>query len=150
MTDAEDQERQPARNPLVERSPIILGAVGAVVAVVCLFGLSWQLLVVGQSALAWIQLGIAGMALAAVGRGAPNVRAIIVAVVAVGGFAFWIIAPEQIGALPVWAYLVTAAADLALGLAAPRVDPSRSRSVLIAAAGVVVFTAVSSASRFGA
>jgi hypothetical protein len=130
----------PPRNPLVERAPIIVGAIGAVVAIVSILGLSFQLFTIAQTALAWIQLAIGSIALLAIRRGGPNVRTIIVAVVAVGAFAFWTVGPPQIGSLPLYAYIVTAVVDLALGLATPRLDPSRGRGVLIACGGAIIFT----------
>ncbi|OJX65762.1 MAG: hypothetical protein BGO95_04835 [Micrococcales bacterium 73-13] len=149
MSDATEQGEDRARNPFVERAAIILGAAGAVVALITLVGLSWQLLAIAQSALAWIHLGIAALALTGMGRGRPNVRAIVVAVIAAAVYVFWIIAPEAIGALPIYAYLLTAALAVALGLATPRLDTARARSVLIACGGVVVFTAVTAVSRLG-
>ncbi len=130
----------PPRNPLVERSSIVLGVVGAIVAIVAMLGLSFQLFTIAQTALAWIQLAIGSVALLAIARGGQNVRAIIVAVVAVGAFAFWTVGPPQLGPLPMYAYIVTALVDLALGLATPRLDPSRGRGVLIACGGAIIFT----------
>lgn len=146
--DAETED-PPARNVLVERAPIILGGVGAVVALVTLIGLPWQFFIIANAALGWLSMGLAVIALSMLARGRRNGRSIASLIIGLAMFAFWIVAPETIGELPAFAYILTAIAFVGLGLLAGRVDPVRQRSVYIASAGAVVFTIVTSASRLG-
>ena len=150
QTAAEETEAPAPRKWYIERSPIIVGAVAALIAIICLLGLTWDVLVVAQVALAWFHLALASIAVISISRGGPNVRSLVVAFIALGGFAFWTLAPELIGALPIYAYVLTAVLDIALGLSTPKIDSSRSRGVYIATAGAVVFTAVTASTRLGA
>lgn len=143
-------EDVPAGNPFVARSPIILGAVAAVVALVALVGWPWQVHIVMQMALAWTSLGLAILAMLAIGRGRRNAGPIVALVLGALGFCFWLAAPEVFGALPAFVYVVTAAVLLGSGFLTGRIDGARQRGVLITAAGVVFFTITTSISRFGA
>jgi len=149
MTASEDDEQRPAPNPLVERSPIIVGVVGAVIALVSLVGLPFQLYVIANSALGWLSMALAVLGLSTIARGRRNAGSIAALVLGLAAFAFWIIAPETIGELPMYAYILTAVVHLGLGFLIGRVDMSRQRSVYIACAGAVVFTIVTSFSRLG-
>jgi len=140
---------EPDRAPWVERAPLLVGVVGAVVAVVAIFAWSAEVLLVAQLALAWLSLGLAALGLIAVRRDGQNARAIAVLAVGIAGFGFWLAAPPAFGPLPVYAYLLTAAVLLALGLVAPKPDASRRRPVWIACAGAVVFTVAGAFSRLG-
>ena len=146
---SERTEQAPAPNFLIERSPIIVGAVGAVVALVSLLGLPWQFFVIANAALGWLGMALAVLAMSSIARGRNNARAIVSLAAGIGVFAFWTIAPETIGALPAFAYIVTAVVYVGLGLLIGRMDPARQRSVYIACAGAVVFTFVTAAPRLG-
>jgi len=145
----DESEQAPARNALVERSPIIVGAVGAAIALLSLVGLPWQFFVIANSALAWLSMALAILAFSTIARGRNNTLSIVAIVIGLGGFAFWVVAPETIGELPQLAYIATALVHLGLGLLIGRVDTARQRSVYIACAGAVVFTIVTSFSRLG-
>jgi len=145
----EQSEQAVPPNRFVERSPIILGAVGAVIALVPLIGLAPPLLIGAHAALSWFSLGLGLLGLLALARGRRNAWTIVAIVLAVGGFVFWAAAPETIGELPVYAYLLTAVGMIGTGLLVGRVDPARQRGVYIACAGAVVFTIVTAASRLG-
>ncbi len=152
MSETQSEEEttpEPPRNPFVERAPIITGAVVAVVGIVAVFGLPWQFLLTAQLALAWGSLCLAVLALIAIERGRSNARAIVSIVLGAAGFAFWLAAPQLLGALPVYAYLVTAAVAIALGLLIGRIDTRRQRAVFTACAGAVVFIIVGVTTRLG-
>ena len=145
----ESDEQAPRPNPLVERSPRIVGIVGAAIALLTLIGLPWQFLVVANQALGWLSLAIAALGMLTIARGRQNAGAIVAIVLGLAGFAFWTAAPGVLGPLPVYAYLVTAAVHLGLGFLIPRIDPARQRGVFIACAGAVVFTVVGAFAQFG-
>ena len=146
---APSEQEAPPPNPLVERSPIIVGVVGAVIALVSLAGLPWQFFIVANAALAWFSMALAVLGLSTLARGRNNAGSIVALVVGLGGFVFWLAAPEMIGELPMIAYILTAVVHVGLGILIGRVDQARQRSVYIACAGAVVFTFVTSASRLG-
>jgi len=149
MSQSQEQDEAVPRNLLVERSPIIVGIVGAIIALVSLVGLPWQLWVTANGALAWLSMAFVVLAIGQLERGRRNRWSIVAIVVGLAAFAFWIIAPETIAPLPMYAYIVTALVHLGLGLLLGRMDPARGRTVYIALGGAVVFTAVTAFSRFG-
>lgn len=144
-----ESEKTVPPNRLIERSPIIVGAVGAAIALITLIGLPLQFYVIAQSALAWLSMALAVLGLSTIARGRQNAGSIVALVIGLGAFAFWTIAPESLGDLPIYAYIVTALVHVGLGLLIGRVDMARQRSVYIACAGAVVFTIVTSFSRLG-
>lgn len=142
-------EEQTPRQVLIERSPIIVGVVGAAIALISLIGLPWQFYIIANAALAWLSMALAVLAMTSIARGRRNTRSIVSLIVGLGGFAFWTIAPETLAPLPAYAYILTAVVYVGLGLLIGRMDPSRGRSVYIACAGAVVFTIVTAAPRLG-
>ncbi len=148
-TEHATEREAPPRNVLVERSPIIIGAVGAVIALGTLIGWPWEVALVARLAIAWLSLALAVLAISAIARGRQNARAIIAIVVGVAAFAFWLVAPELLGALPVYAYVLTAVVHIGLGLLIGRLDADRGRGVYIATAGAVVFTVLGAITKLG-
>lgn len=145
----QESDQTNLKNVLIERSPIIVGVVGAVMALITLASPPVEFFIVAHAALAWLSMALAVLAMVSIARGQQNLRYIVSLVVGLGGFVFWSMAPETIGVLPQYAYILTAVVYLGVGILIGRMDLVRQRSVYIACAGAVVFTIVTAAPKLG-
>lgn len=134
----------------LRRPSIIVGAVGAIVALAAFIGWPAQGFVIIHLSLAWLSLLLAALAMITVMAPATRVRAIIAIIIGAAGFVFWLGAPAWFGALPVVAYIATAAIHVGVGFLTPAQEAKSVRSIFIACVGAVTFIIVNAASALSA